>query len=99
MKLKPAETKASSSSNDRSSSMVQPKTLPPKHSGYTLRPERPSSRNCIDEGLRVNVEKGTSNRFKRAKRLVHVPPTSSRRPAGLSRRSRLGWHGTTEHEE
>src|ERR1700693_5118643 len=47
MKLNPAPTKALSSSIDRFSSIVQPKTFPPKQSGDTFRPERPSIRSSI----------------------------------------------------
>src|SRR5215211_524881 len=58
MKLKPAATKASSSSNDRCSSAVQPNTLPPKHSGSTFRPEWPSSRASIAGRLLIQRQGG-----------------------------------------
>ncbi len=44
MKFMPASSQASSSENDVASSTVQPKTLPPKHSGETCRPLRPRER-------------------------------------------------------
>ena len=42
MKFMPASTQASSKLNDVASSTVHPKTLPPKASGETCRPDRPS---------------------------------------------------------
>src|ERR1700675_1370751 len=47
MKLNPAPTKALSTSIDRFSSIVQPKTFPPRQSVETFRPERPSIRSSI----------------------------------------------------
>src|ERR1700731_2501847 len=47
MKLNPAPTKALSSSIDRFSSIVQPKTFPPRQSVETFRPERPSIRSSM----------------------------------------------------
>jgi hypothetical protein len=44
MKFMPASTQASSRRNDIASSTVQPNTLPPRQSGETWRPERPSAR-------------------------------------------------------
>ena len=47
MKLKPAATNASSSSNEIASSAVQPKTLPPKVIGQTCSEDWPSWRFSI----------------------------------------------------
>src|SRR3954465_7182135 len=47
MKLPPEPVKSSSTANEAFSSAVQPKTLPPRQTGETLRPLRPSSRNSM----------------------------------------------------
>src|SRR5215470_4086448 len=47
MKLPPDPVKSSSTANDAFSSAVQPNTLPPRQTGETLRPLRPSSRISI----------------------------------------------------
>src|SRR5580658_10926676 len=47
MKLSPAATNASSTAKDALSSAVQPKTLPPRHSGATCKAERPRGRSCM----------------------------------------------------
>src|SRR4051812_22387771 len=47
MKLPPASTKASGTAYDCSSSVVQPKMLPPKQRTLTSRSDRPSLRVCM----------------------------------------------------
>src|SRR5512139_188424 len=51
IRLKPASTKASSSSNECASSTLQPNTLPPKASGAMDNDDLPSGRLCTVEHL------------------------------------------------
>src|SRR5689334_19541128 len=60
MRLRPASTKASRSWKEVGGSMVQPKTLPPKARGATVRPELPSGRRVgmVPPGKRVGLPRG-----------------------------------------
>src|SRR5450755_1459689 len=58
-KFMPASTQASRRRNDIASSMVQPKTLPPRQRRETCRPERPSGRSVgvlIDRLLQAALD-------------------------------------------
>src|SRR5579875_3019670 len=96
MKFNPASAKASNKRNEVASSMVQPNTLPPKHSGVTCNGDLPSVLVFIISPVRRRCVKAVSQ----GSLSPHVPPADAehlRAGLGLAlRRHRCGSTASTK---